>query len=135
MSSTLSSGKRAIATRGRRWLPPPLESSSPLGDLLVIANAAALIADPSDEAYLRDGRIGAGPRKHVADFSDNTFFRCVVHSLAIGVAGLILEGSYILADRDRRSGVELAIRDAKAEWAEIAVLETSLALDEHCKRL
>src|SRR6266481_6044340 len=26
-----------------------------LGDLLVIANAAALIADPSDEAYLRDG--------------------------------------------------------------------------------
>ena len=41
--------------------PPAARIISPLGDLLVIANAAALIADPSDEAYLRDGRIGAGP--------------------------------------------------------------------------
>src|SRR5216684_6099657 len=94
-----------------------------LGDLFVITNAAALIADPGDEAYLRDGRIAAGSRKHIADFSDNAFFRCVVHSLAIDVVGLILEGSYILANRDRRSGVELAIRDAKAEWVEIAVLK------------
>src|SRR6266849_3526725 len=106
-----------------------------LGDLFVITNAAAFIADPGDEAYLRDGRIASGSRKHIADFSDNAFLRCVVHALAIGVAGLVLESSYILANRDRRSRVELAIRDAEAERVEIAVLEAALALDEHLERL
>jgi hypothetical protein len=93
------------------------------------------MADLGDEAYLRDGRVTAGSRKRITDFSDNTFLRCVVNSLAIRIAGLILESSYILANGDRRSGVELSIRDAKAEWVEIAILKAALALDEHRERL
>ena len=43
-------------------------------DLLVIADATAQIAHPSDEANLLHRRfIGTRPYKHVADLSDFTF--------------------------------------------------------------
>jgi hypothetical protein len=43
-------------------------------DLLVIADAAAQIANPGREAHLWNWRlVGTGPYKHVGDLSDLTF--------------------------------------------------------------
>jgi hypothetical protein len=68
--------------------PAPHVSLSGGSALLVVADAAAQIADPGHQAHLRDWRlISAWPRKHVADLGYLTF-RLLVPHVEFGAKGL-----------------------------------------------
>jgi len=73
----------SLVTR-RGGLPPtsPIrDQAAKIVNLLVVADAAAQIADFGDESHLRNRRfVGTGPWPHVANLSDLTFRllrRCV----------------------------------------------------------
>jgi hypothetical protein len=100
--------------------------------LLVIADAAAQIASPSHEAYLRHRFcVGTRLRKHVADLSDLTFR--LLHGGVLfqpkRLARGVLIVSSILAKQllSIRVGerMDLAVADIEAKWIQVAVQESS----------
>ena len=101
-------------------------------NVVVIADAAAQIADPCCEAHLRHRRfVGTRPYKHVADLSDLTFRLLIrgVEFQAKCLAGGVLKGPNVHANqlpciRIAKSNA-LAVADVGAKWIEVAIEESA----------
>src|ERR1700722_13074999 len=124
------------------WGTPAGTPSSISDLLLVIADAAAHVADPGYQANFRNRRlISAWPRKHVADLANFTFrlLSCGEEVRAKGFAGRVLEGSDILPEQ--LLGIRIAkgdghaVADIAAKDIKVAIQEAALSLVEHVKRL
>ena len=108
--------------------------------LLVIADAAAQVAYPGNEAYLGNQWCGrARLWKHVAACLGDLTFRPLCRGIDfltnLLTRGRVLEGSLVGAYGDRNwTGNLLSIPDSEAERIQIAVPKPSLPLVEHSQR-